>query len=556
MLPASCVRRRRRPGVGAPAPVRRHVGVRRTVRRRRQAAPDSTPPTAEQPVCCWCADGDGTLRAFANICRHRGHELLACGATDEPRRDPVPVPRVDLRARRVAASGSARSATWPASIRRSSAWSRWASTRGAGGCSSTSTAAPVRSPITSAGSRRSRPTGSAIGWWSGRRHHYELRANWKVAIENYHECYHCPLIHPELCQVSPPDSGDNVDDVPGAFVGGSMVLEPHAATMSFDGESHGVPLPGLTDQQRREVMYINVFPNLLVSLHPDFVMTHRIAPRDADDVERRVPVAVRSGRGRRPDVRPELRRRLLGPHQPPGLGGGRERAARPGFAAVRARACSRKPRTRCTTSPRWWRRRISAVTLARRSVEPSMTRIADPVGRGRAARADDRAGGDAVGRDRRRRRAQRADRRRVPRPRRPAGDRAGAARAARRSVHAGAAVRRPRVRRVAVRVRRRSARPGRDRRARRWPSAVSRCTSPTPTCGRRSRTARSFAQWNDDARTQAELDALGVSAADQKGYWAYEDVFDTMRKQLRTGPRDSWIGDVAVAGRAGGAARR
>ena len=66
----------------------------------------------------------------------------------------------------------------------------------------------------------------------------------------------------------------------------------------------------------------------------------------------------------------------------------------------------------------------------------------------------------------------------------------------------------------------------------------------------------SFAQWNDDARTQAELDALGVSAADQKGYWAYEDVFDTMRKKLRTGPRDSWIGDVAVAGRAGGAARR
>ena len=112
----------------------------------------------------------------------------------------------------------------------------------------------------------------------GATHHYELRANWKVAIENYHECYHCPLIHPELCQVSPPDSGDNVDDVPGAFVGGSMVLEPHASTMSFDGESHGVPLPGLTDQQRREVMYVNVFPNLLVSLHPDFVMTHRITP--------------------------------------------------------------------------------------------------------------------------------------------------------------------------------------------------------------------------------------------------------------------------------------
>ncbi len=52
----------------------------------------------------------------------------------------------------------------------------------------------------------------------------------------------------------------------------------------------------------------------------------------------------------------------------------------------------------------------------------------------------------------------------------------------------------------------------------------------------------SFAQWSDDARTQADLDALGVSAADQKGYWAYEEVFDHMRRLLRTGARDSWVG--------------
>ena len=41
----------------------------------------------------------------------------------------------------------------------------------------------------------------------GATHHYELQANWKIAIENYHECYHCPLIHPELCRVSPSDVG-------------------------------------------------------------------------------------------------------------------------------------------------------------------------------------------------------------------------------------------------------------------------------------------------------------------------------------------------------------
>jgi phytoene dehydrogenase-like protein len=52
----------------------------------------------------------------------------------------------------------------------------------------------------------------------------------------------------------------------------------------------------------------------------------------------------------------------------------------------------------------------------------------------------------------------------------------------------------------------------------------------------------SLAQWNDDAATQASLDALGLSPADRAGYWAYEQVFDEMRMRLRTRGRDSWIG--------------
>jgi Rieske 2Fe-2S family protein len=48
---------------------------------------------------------------------------------------------------------------------------------------------------------------------------YDVAANWKIIVENYHECYHCPLIHPELCRVSPPSSGANWN-LPGAWVGG------------------------------------------------------------------------------------------------------------------------------------------------------------------------------------------------------------------------------------------------------------------------------------------------------------------------------------------------
>jgi len=41
----------------------------------------------------------------------------------------------------------------------------------------------------------------------GARHDYEISANWKILAENYHEYYHCSSIHPELCEVSPPNRG-------------------------------------------------------------------------------------------------------------------------------------------------------------------------------------------------------------------------------------------------------------------------------------------------------------------------------------------------------------
>ncbi|MEJ7706852.1 MAG: SRPBCC family protein [Nocardioidaceae bacterium] len=108
----------------------------------------------------------------------------------------------------------------------------------------------------------------------GDRHSYEVAANWKVIAENYHECYHCPLIHPELCQVTPPTSGDNYD-LPGAWIGGGMVLREGMQTMSLTGDSAGRPLPGVSSTA---VEYLGLVPNLLISAHPDYVMAHRLVP--------------------------------------------------------------------------------------------------------------------------------------------------------------------------------------------------------------------------------------------------------------------------------------
>ena len=112
---------------------------------------------------------------------------------------------------------------------------------------------------------------------AGATHHYEVEANWKIVVENYHECYHCTSIHPELCRVTPTTSGESFDPT-GLWVGGSMDLEAHAQTMSISGQSGGVPIPGLNQSQRRQVYYYGLFPNLLISPHPDYVMTHRIEP--------------------------------------------------------------------------------------------------------------------------------------------------------------------------------------------------------------------------------------------------------------------------------------
>ncbi len=108
---------------------------------------------------------------------------------------------------------------------------------------------------------------------------YEVAANWKLIVANYSECYHCPLIHPELVAVSPWQSGRN-DLTSGPFLGGYMDLTYDS--MTLDGHTRRPPLPGLTADDQRRVYYYSIFPNLLLSLHPDYVMAHRLIPRRPD----------------------------------------------------------------------------------------------------------------------------------------------------------------------------------------------------------------------------------------------------------------------------------
>lgn len=112
----------------------------------------------------------------------------------------------------------------------------------------------------------------------GKRIDYTVATNWKMLAENYSECYHCALIHPELNKVSHYTSGET-DLVNQATVGGWMDLrKDEYQTMSLSGKSNRQPFKGIATEDHRRIHYYIVYPNMLLSLHPDYVMTHTIWP--------------------------------------------------------------------------------------------------------------------------------------------------------------------------------------------------------------------------------------------------------------------------------------
>jgi Rieske 2Fe-2S family protein len=222
------------------------------------------------------------VRALANTCRHRGHELLADGEASARRSVLCPYHawtyRLDgtLQAAPGFSEGDAFAPAEHGLVRLPvRVWEGWVFVHARAALGDPS----VPSFESHLGAMGEIVAPYAVaGLALGARHTYEVAANWKVVAENYHECYHCPLIHPELCEVTPPTSGDNYD-LPGAWVGGSMDLREGAATMSLTGESGGHPIPGVPLDR---VEYVHLLPNLLVSAHPDYVMTHRLLPLAPD----------------------------------------------------------------------------------------------------------------------------------------------------------------------------------------------------------------------------------------------------------------------------------
>jgi Rieske 2Fe-2S family protein len=109
---------------------------------------------------------------------------------------------------------------------------------------------------------------------------YEVRANWKLVFQNYSECLHCPMIHPELSTMMPYTSGAN-DLIEGPFLGGYMELNHESATIS--GKACGrLVSASLPQDDRKRAYYYTIMPNLLLSIHPDYVNYYLLTPVAVD----------------------------------------------------------------------------------------------------------------------------------------------------------------------------------------------------------------------------------------------------------------------------------
>ena len=134
-------------------------------------------------------DAGGDLRAFLNVCRHRGAELVS----GEGRRETLQCPyhawtyELDGRLRSAPRADEAELADGRLFSLRLESWGPFLFVNA--DPEAPELAIDVRLPFD--------PSQLVFR----ERADYALAANWKIAVENYLECYHCPVAHPAFSKL-------------------------------------------------------------------------------------------------------------------------------------------------------------------------------------------------------------------------------------------------------------------------------------------------------------------------------------------------------------------
>ncbi|MGW4832856.1 aromatic ring-hydroxylating oxygenase subunit alpha [Amycolatopsis japonica] len=113
----------------------------------------------------------------------------------------------------------------------------------------------------------------------GRRITYDVKANWKLIVENFMECYHCATIHPELTEVLPEFADGYAAQY---YVGHGAEFGEDVEGFTIDGRSGFDRLDGVANDQDRRYYAITIRPQVFVNLVPDHVIFHRMYPLAPD----------------------------------------------------------------------------------------------------------------------------------------------------------------------------------------------------------------------------------------------------------------------------------
>lgn len=228
---------------------------------------------------------DGGLRAFLNVCRHRGARLCAddAGQVRRSLQCPYHAWTYDLDGRLIAAPNLTR---MPDVDRTAYGLVEVALREWLGYAWVCLADSPPSFEDTVIGEARERLGDPASieryrtqDLALGHRVRYEVRANWKLIVENFMECYHCATIHPELTDVLPEFADGFAAQY---YVGHGAVFGDDVNGFTVDGSPGFGRLPDVSEDQDRRYFAITVKPAVFVNLVPDHVILHRMFPLAVD----------------------------------------------------------------------------------------------------------------------------------------------------------------------------------------------------------------------------------------------------------------------------------
>lgn len=201
---------------------------------------------------------DAALRAFVNVCRHRGHPVASGEGCRETLQCPYHAWTYDLdgslrkapRSEREPGFDPAGLSLNPVSV---DTWGPFVFVN------PDVEAAPLAESL---GGLPELVSESGVDLGAVRFHshdEWEIKSNWKVAIENFLECYHCPVAHPGFSKVIDVDPDAYLLSISAAY--SSQVGRIRASALAGNGKGAYVPRGDVTQAQ-----YHFLWPNTTIDI--------------------------------------------------------------------------------------------------------------------------------------------------------------------------------------------------------------------------------------------------------------------------------------------------